>query len=138
MTFKYSICHPEKKDIEYKNNPISADEVIKIAKNYPWLKELEHWESLNEDKAYYSLSLDFVCIENERSFCLTANYDKNNNLEFSLWYNRPKKTKVFFGLFKDKEKMVVDEVWSISFEKSLQYLEYFVFGQYSLIEELYK
>ncbi len=138
MTFKYSICYPNKKDIEYKNNAILGDEVIKIAKNFPWLKEIELWNSLNENEIYYNPSLDFVCIENGRSFCLTADYDNTNDLKFSLWYNRPKKTKVFFGLFGDKEKMVVDDVWNISFEKSLQYLEYFVSGKYSLIEELYK
>ncbi|MCK0177891.1 hypothetical protein MWU50_01155 [Flavobacteriaceae bacterium S0862] len=38
----------------------------------------------------------------------------------------------------EKEKMVVDDIWSISFDKSIKYLERFVNGNNSLIEKLYK
>ena len=138
MTYKYSICHPQKEDIEYLNSPISENEVLEIAKNYPWIEKLKFLDSLNQEDIHYNPSIDFTCIENGKSFCLTANYDNNKNLEFSLWYNRPKRVKVLFGLFGEKEKMVVDDIWSISFEKSLKYLEHFVNGNHSLIEELYK
>ena len=86
---------------------------------------------------YYSPSLDFTNIENGKSLCLTANFDKNGKLEFSLWYLRPKIVKVLFGLFGEKEKMVVDEFWSFDFSKSIQYLDYFVNGNYAKVEELY-
>ena len=138
MTYKYSICHPEKENIEYLNKPIYGNEVLKIAKNYPWIEKLKFSHSLKPENIYYSPSLDFTCIENGESFCLTANYDKSQNLEFSLWYNRPKKVKVLFGLLGVKEKMVVDDVWGFSFEKSLTYLEHFVNGNHSMIERLYK
>ena len=138
MTFKYSICHPEKENIEYRNNPISGNEVIEIAENYPWIEKLKFSDSLNPENIHYSPSLDFNCIQNGKSFCLTANYDKNENLEFSLWYNRPKKVKILFGLLGEKEKMVVDDIWGFSLEKSLKYLEHFVNGNHSLIEELFK
>ena len=72
------------------------------------------------------------------SFCLTAAFDKNEKLEFSLWYNRPKKVKILFGLLGEKEKMVVDDYWSLNFEDSMMYLEYFVNGNYSKIEKLYR
>lgn len=85
------------------------------------------------ENIHYNPSLDFTCIENGKSFCLTANYDKNQNLEFSLWYNRP----ILFGLLGEKEKMVVDDIWGFSLEKSLDYLEHFVNGNYSIIEKLY-
>lgn len=138
MTFKYSICHPEKENIEYRNTSISGNEVFEITRNYPWIEKLKLSDSLNQEDVHYNPSLDFTCIENGKSFCLTANYDKNNNLEFSLWYNRPKKVKILFGLLGEKEKMVLDDIWSISFDKSLKYLEYFVNGNNSLIEQLYK
>ena len=137
MTFKYSICHPNKPNIEYRNNPISGDEVLKIAKEYPWVEKLEILDSLNNGDVCYSPSLDFTSLKNERSFCLTANYDNAKRLEFSLWYNRPKRVKILFGLLGEKEKMVVDDVWSINFDKSIKYLEYFVNGNSSIIEELY-
>jgi hypothetical protein len=44
---------------------------------------------------------------------------------------------VLFGLFGEKEKMVVDDVWSINLEKSLKYLAHFVNGNHSLVEELF-
>ena len=135
---RMTICHPQKEDIEYLNSPISENEVLEIAKNYPWIEKLKFLDSLNQEDIHYNPSIDFTCIENGKSFCLTANYDNNKNLEFSLWYNRPKRVKVLFGLFGEKEKMVVDDIWSISFEKSLKYLEHFVNGNHSLIEELYK
>lgn len=137
MTYKYSICHPEKENIEHLNSPISENEVLEIAKNYPWIKKLKFSDSLNPENIHYNPSIDFTCIENGKSFCLTANYDENKNLEFSLWYNRPKKVKVLFGLFGEKEKMVVDDVWSINLEISLKYLAHFVNGNYALVEKLF-
>ena len=138
MTFKYSICHPEKADIEYKNNPISDKEVLQIAKNYPWIEKLKLSDTLKQENVHYSPSLDFTNIKNGKSFCLTAGYDKNGKLEFSLWYNRPKKVKILFGLLGEKEKMIVDDFWSLDFDKSIKYLEYFVNRNYSIIEELYR
>jgi hypothetical protein len=138
MTFKYSICHPQKEDIEYKNNPISEKEVLEISKNYTWIEKLKFSDTLNPENVCYSPSLDFTNIKNGKSFCLTAGYDKNGKLEFSLWYNRPKKVKVLFGLLGEKEKMVVDDFWSLNFEESMKYLEYFVNGNYSKIEKLYR
>ncbi len=137
MTFTYSICHPDKRDIEYRNNSISGKEVLEIAKNYPWEEKRSLLNTANPETIYYNPSLDFTCVENGKSFCLTADYDRNGTPSFSLWYNRPKKTKVFFGLFGEKEKMVVDDIWSIDFETSLKYLTDFVNGNYNSIEELY-
>ncbi|GAB5564123.1 MAG: hypothetical protein Wins2KO_11860 [Winogradskyella sp.] len=138
MTYKYSICHPEKENIEYRNIPISSNDVMEIAQNYPWTEKLKFSDTLKPENIYYSPSLDFTCIENGKSFCLTADYDKSQNLEFSLWYNRPIKVKVLFGLLGEKEKMVVDDIWGFSLEQSLNYLEHFLNGNYSTIEKLFK
>lgn len=138
MTFKYTICHPEKENIENLDKPISKNEVLEIAKNYPWIEKLKFMKSLNNEDINYNPSLDFTCIENGKSFALTAEYDKNEKLEFSLWYNRPKKVKILFGLLGEKEKMIVDDIWSIRLEKSLIYLQHFVNGNYSTLAEMYK
>mgnify|MGYP000566095629 CR=1 FL=1 len=132
MNFKYSICHPNKSNIEYKNDLISLEEVLKIAKNYPWLEQLK----IKGEE--YNPSLDFTNIQNNQSFCLTAHLNNDNSLEFSLWYNRPKRVKILLGLFGEKEKMVVDDIWSFSLEDSIKYLEHFVEGRYLDLEELYK
>ncbi|WP_186987790.1 hypothetical protein [Constantimarinum furrinae] len=137
MTYNYSICHPDKETIEYKTLPISDREVLEIAENYPWIEKMELYDSLNASETFYNPSLDFKCINNGRRFCLTAQYDDNKNLTFSLWYSRPKKVKIFFGLLGEKEKMRVDDVWSIDKNDSLKFLEYFVNGNYPAIESLY-
>lgn len=138
MTFNYSICYPNKENIEYRNSSITGKEVLEIATNYPWEEQLQLLYSLKDEHIHYSPSLDFKCLDNEKSFCLTANPDKNNELEFSLWYNRPKKVKAFLGLFGEKEKMIVDDIWSIDFKTALQYLEHFINGNYDAIEALYR
>jgi len=138
MTYKYSICHPDQKDIEYRNTPISKDEVLQIAKDYPWLEKLKAVDNLKPEEFHYNPSLDFICIENNRSFCLTANFDEDKNLEFSLWYNRPKKVRAFFGLFGEKEKMVVEDIRFFGLDKSLEHLEHFVNGEYAVVEKLFE
>lgn len=137
MTYRYSICHPDKQQIEYFNLPISGSDVLSIAKNHKWIEQLELSETLDQNKVYYSPSLDFVNINTNRSFCLTADFNKNKELEFSLWYNRPKKVMIFFGLFGKYEKMSVDDVWHFNFDDAIKYLEHFVNGNYQIIENLY-
>jgi hypothetical protein len=137
MRFKYSICYPNKEDIEYHDKPISGDEALEIAKNYPWEQQLNLFYSLDEDKICFNPSLDFGCLENGLSFCLTAEFDKTKELQFSLWYNRPKKVKTFFGLFGESEKMIVDDVRSYNLQDSLSYLKSFVEGEYQQVEKLF-
>jgi len=137
MTFIYSICDPYEKEIIYKNSPLTGEEVLQIAKHYPWQEKLEGSEKADPNKVYYNPSLDFRNKENNRSFCLTAHFDRDKNVEFSFWYHRPKTTKVLFGLLGKKEKMVVDDVWGFNLEDSLQYLKHFINGEYHLIEALY-
>lgn len=138
MTYKYSICHPDKEKIEYPDAPISGSEVLTIAKEYPWIKQLELIDSMDPSKVHYSPSMDFTSINNGQSFGLTAGYSETKQLEFSLWYNRPKKVKVLFGLLGESEKMVVDDVWGFSFADSMKYLEHFVNKNYRQVETLYR
>ncbi|MGB6082892.1 hypothetical protein [Moheibacter sp.] len=137
MNFKYSICFPDQKEIQYFNEPITRKEVLEIAKNYPWLEQIHQADAMDQNKVHYSPSIDFTNLQDKRSFCLTADLDDNKNLSFSLWYNRPKKVKVLFGLFGEKETMIVDDVWNYNFNQAIQFLEHFVNQNYQIIEELY-
>lgn len=138
MNYKYSICYPDKEQIQYIETPISGNEVLTIAKKFDWLEQLKISESIDPNKVYYSPSLDFKCIDSERSFGLTADFNKNKEMEFSLWYNRPKKVKILFGLLGESEKMFVDDVWNYKFDEAIKYLEHFVNKNYQIIENLYK
>ncbi len=138
MNYKYSICFPDQKEIQYFNEPITRKEVLEIAKNHPWKEQLEIAETTDQKHIYYSPSLDFVNLQNERSLGLTAIYDEKNEIEFSLWYNRPKMVKVFFGLLGEKETMSVNDVWGFNYNQAISFLEHFINGNYPIIEELYK
>ena len=137
MAFKYSICYPLKPNIEYPSGLIDEETVLEIAKNHPWRAELASMQGKEDEDIYYSPSLDFTEIKTQRSFCLTAQ-DENGSLKFSLWYRRPKNVKIFFGLLGERKKMVLDTVWSYSFEESLRYLQHFTTGNYQILEYLYK
>ncbi|WP_018342208.1 hypothetical protein [Cytophaga aurantiaca] len=138
MTYKYSICYPNKKNIEYRNSALTGNVILDIAKKYPWIEQVELADSMHQNELCYSPSLDFTCIEDGRSFCLTAIYNTKKELEFSLWYYRPKKVNILFGLLGKKEKMVVDDFWSCDLDKAIKYLEHFVNKEYQIIEDLYK
>lgn len=138
MSYKYSVCYPDKEDIQYFDNPISEKEVISIAQNFKWIEQLRLIELLREDKIFYAPSLDFTCISNQKSFCLTAEFNDKKQLEFSLWYCRPKKVKKLFGLFGETEKMVVDDVENFTFDEAIEYLKHFVNKNYQVIENLYE
>ena len=136
MNFKYSICEPLNKNILYKNEIISSNNVLNIIENYPWKSELNKMTNANS-QTFYNPSLDFNCLDTNYRFCLTAEYDKSENIVFSLWYFRLKKPKPFFGLIGEKEKMIVDDISYFSLNECIKYFKYFVNGEYNLVEVLY-
>lgn len=137
MSYTYSICYPDKAKIEYRTSIISSDEVLNIAKNYPWLEQLNLLEKLDGNDVCFNPSLNFTSTKDGKSFGLTANYSESKQLEFSLWYNRPKRVKVLFGLLGTKEKMDVGDVWHIDFETALKYLKHFLDGEFEIVERLF-
>ncbi|MBC7774637.1 MAG: hypothetical protein H7246_04300 [Phycisphaerae bacterium] len=106
MKYKYSICHPEKSEIEYPEQILSAEQVKERAIKYPWKSELQKLKTMKPDEINYSPSLDFKNVDNNYSFCLTAEGEPED-ISFSVWYSRPIMKKIFFGLFGEKEKFEV-------------------------------
>jgi hypothetical protein len=137
MPYKYSICYPNKKDIEYPSQILEEDQVLDLVKNYPWNEQLDLTKKLNENEIFYSPSIDFTNTQNKISFCLTAHIEKGQTM-FSIWFKRPKEVNVLFGILGKKNKIVVDDFWSLSLEGSTKYLEYFLNNEYQKIENLYK
>ncbi len=137
MSFTYSICEPWEKEIIYVNEHFPGKDIINIAKNYPWLEKLRKSDEFPCSEIYYNPSLDFQNSNDKKRFCLTANLSETNELEFSLWYFRPKKKSIFFGLLGEKQKMEVDDVGYYNSDEAIKYLEYFINGQYNLIEKLF-
>ena len=136
MRFKYSICDPLEKEIIYTEQKINANQVLALVEEYPWVEKLNVSEQ-HGTLPHFSPSLNFKNEDNAQEFCLTAHFNQNNILEFSIWYSRPIKTKVCFGLFGEKEKIVVSDAWDFLLEDALVYLKYFVKGQYEELERFY-
>ena len=136
MHFNYTICYPNKEKIESASTLLDAQQVLDLFKKHPWEAQNDLCLKLPEEKIYFSPSIGFTNTISNHGLELTANFTEGK-LEFSLWFNRPKKVKKFFGLLGEYEQMKVDDVWGINLEESIKYLEHFVKGNYTKIEELY-
>lgn len=133
MKFKYSICYPDKSEIEYPDKILTAEQVKETALNYPWKSELQKLKTMNTDDIHYNPSLDFKNQNDNFSFCLTAEGDPED-YSFSIWYNRPIMKKVLFGLMGEKEKFEVIDKW-FSKEEAFKILDKFLAKDYKSIEK---
>lgn len=133
MNYIYSICHIDKSEIEYRNETIDKEQILDIVKNYPWSDELKRMKEIDKGKICYSPSLDFKNINDNHSFCLTAEGEPLN-YSYSVWYKRPIKKKVLFGLLGEKEKLeVIDKHFEK--EKAIELLKRFLAKEYKSIEQ---
>lgn len=136
MSYTYSICHPDREEIEYVKTVLTADEVLRTANNYNWESQLDLLESLLEADICYNPSLDFTCQEDAYSLCLTAARNSKRELEFSLWFNRKISYKPLFGLLGEKKKMQVIDKWGFQKKDAIEYLKIFLDKDYKELEAL--
>lgn len=135
MNYKYSICHPEKQEIEYPEKELNRYEVIEMIEYYAWLDILNEMEKLPQGKVFYSPSLGFSNEADKKSLDLSATLE-NGKPEFSLWYNREVKRRPLFGLLSEKTEMSVIDKWDFSLEKALEYFKIFLDRDYIKLEKL--
>ena len=89
-------------------------------------------ERLKPNEICYNPSLDFTNLENKYSLCLTVE-GKSNDYFFSVWYNRIKIIKPFWGLFGEKKIFkVIDKKFTK--EESFELLKRFLNNDYQFIE----
>lgn len=133
MSYTCTICYPEKSEIEHPGEVLSTEQVKYIASNYPWRSELQKLNRMPFEEVCYNPSLDFTNQEDNHSFCLTAEGEPED-FSFSVWYNRPKMKKVFFGLLGEREKLeVIDK--SFSKENAFKLLDKFLAKDYQSVEQ---
>jgi len=133
MNYKYSICHFDKPNIEYLPETFDRYRLVEIIKNHKWQELLLSMSNLKNEEIYFNPSLDFTDLSDNRSLCLTASLE-NGELEFSLWYNRPVKSRSFFGLLVERTKMKVIDKWGFSLDKALECFELFLDKNYRKLE----
>lgn len=133
--FKHTICYPDQSKIERPEKLLDKNEAFELAKNYPWLSQVQLMNGMPSDDVYYSPSLEFIETIEGRSLTLTAELE-NDELDFSLWYIRPIEIKVFFGLLgKNTRKKGINK-WSVSLEESLNCLELFLDKKFDAVESI--
>ena len=66
MTFTYSICYPDKEDIQYFKKEISGKEMLNIIKSFPWNMELQ------KDIHYYSPSIEINRIKDKNKLIISG------------------------------------------------------------------
>ncbi len=135
MAYKYSICHPDKREIEYSDRLLSAEQVKDFALNYAWKTELQKMDDLAE-RAEYNPSVGFTNQTNKFSLELTAEGDPKD-FSFSLWYNRPVRKKILFGLLGGRTAFdVIDKAFTNA--EAFALLDLFLAENYDAIEQAMK
>ena len=135
MTYKYSICHPDKPNIEYPEKKLNGDEVIEMIKFYPWLDILKLMDKIPDERIYYSPSLDFESSSDKRNLCITATLESGKP-KFSLWYQRPVIIRPLFGLLPKKTRIKVIDKWGFNLDQAIEYYQLFLDRQFEKLERL--
>jgi hypothetical protein len=135
MNYTYSICHPEKPEIEYPKIELNNQEVIELIKNYSWYEILKKMEKIPEDELCFSPSVDIINKIDNRSLCITATMEKGKP-EFSLWYNRPVTFRPLFGLLSERTRIRVIEKWGFNLDNALEYYQIFLEKKYEKLEKI--
>jgi hypothetical protein len=103
MNFRASFCDPFNREvIEFGDIP--EDHVIDKFENTPWVDFLEKMQSAKEREIFYSPSLEIENKETKHGLSISA-VGTPTEYEFYIFYKRPKKVKVLFGL---KEKLIAN------------------------------
>lgn len=96
MKLKASFCDPLNPDV-IEIGDISKDTIIAHFEKIDWNGYLQKMAAAKHDEIYYSPSFEVENLENKSGLVISAVGDPDN-YEFYIFYKRPKKVKVFFGL----------------------------------------
>ena len=137
MNYKISICHPDKKEIEVIPNSLDSKKAIAFFNDYPWKEQLELLDKMNQEKVQYNPSVRFTNTSNNISLEMTVE-SKNGKISFSLWFERPVRTKILFGLLGEKDKMKLTDKWGFDHASAKQHLTAFLEENYDEVERIMK
>ncbi len=76
---------------------MAQDSIVEHFEKMDWDGYLQKMENAKEEEIHYSPSLEIENIENRTGLAISA-VGKPGNYEFYIFYKRPKKVKLFFGL----------------------------------------
>jgi len=96
MNFKATFCDPFKPDI-IELGDIAPEQIVNRFEKIPWSDYLQKMKNVNDSEIHYSPSFEIENKENGHALCISA-VGEPNNYEFYIFYKRPKKIKILFGL----------------------------------------
>jgi len=97
MNYRASFCDPLKPEI-IEIGDIPKNEIMKLFDKIPWTEYLSKMKTAKQSEIYYSPSLEIENKDNKNGLSVSA----IDGTEWYIFYKRPKRVKMFFGLF---EKM---------------------------------
>jgi hypothetical protein len=105
MTFRASFCDPFKSDIiEY--GVVESDKIMEAFDRVPWTDLLTKMQNAKDSEIHHSPSLEIENVTNKNGIVLSA----LNGGEWYIFYKRPKKVKILFGLIERMNNDYITEV----------------------------
>lgn len=99
MNFRASFCDPFQKEI-IELGSISKESILDKFENISWTNILLQMSHAREEDIHYSPSLEIENMDNKHGLSISA-VGEPDNFEFYIFYKRPKKVKLFFGLIEN-------------------------------------
>jgi hypothetical protein len=100
MQYKASFCDPFKADI-VDLGYVEKEKVMELFERVPWAEYLVKMEAARENEIHWSPSLDFKDEDNHQIISVSV-AGKPDNIDWLIFYIRPKKVKRLFGLLGEK------------------------------------
>jgi len=105
MNFRASFCDPLKPDI-IEIGAVERDKIMELFDTIRWADHLAKMETAKENEIYFSLSLEIENKDNRHGIVVSA----IDGREWYVFYKRPKRVKVFFGLFERMNENYLSEI----------------------------
>lgn len=131
MEFKYSICYPDKDEIDFFDLPIDKSEVLRLVKEFDWDNELP------KEILFYAPGLDFIKII-DRQRIIFSGIGEGKLESFQVMYILPN-TKNHRNVFDESNYKNTDSFTSeVSIAKGYELLQHFVAGEYQELTNVLK
>jgi len=119
MHFRASFCHPLQSDI-IELGDIPEDKVIETFKTTDWKDYLLKYQAAASDP-FYSPSLEIENKDNKNGLTFSA-VGEPDGFCFYIFYKRPKKVKIFFGLSEKTDDNYLTDITDQSEQDALDCL----------------
>jgi hypothetical protein len=135
MNFRTSFCDPFNPDIN-ELGPILKNRIIDKFEEIEWSKYLQRM-SEKKEKIYYSPSLEIENKDNKNGLSISV-VGEPDNIEWYIFYKRPKEFKILFGLFKTIKQNYLTDITGQTKQDALDCLNALINNDLSFLENKIK